>query len=70
MKPILTTREAQVLSLTAQGNTRRDVAVALQIGEETVKAHLDKARRKLGAKTTPHAIALAIAAGLMTSAKD
>lgn len=57
----LTDRERQVLALIAQGHTEETAADALGISFHTVKAEKMRARKRLGARHTPHAIALAIA---------
>jgi DNA-binding CsgD family transcriptional regulator len=45
--------------------TRREIAAAMRIASETVKAHLDSARYKLQALNRTHAIAKALRAGLI-----
>ncbi len=44
----LSTREQGVLKLLSRGATNRDIAEALEISENTVKAHLKSVLRKLG----------------------
>ncbi len=44
----LSVREPEVLRLLSRGSTNRDIAVALEISENTVKAHLKSILRKLG----------------------
>jgi len=53
----LTPREQQVLAVLAQGNSNREIAASLWIGEETVKAHLTRVFRKLGVTSRTEAIA-------------
>jgi DNA-binding CsgD family transcriptional regulator len=55
----LTAREAQILTLTAEGNTGPEIAKAIQRSPETVRDAQKRIRRKLGAKTNAHAVALA-----------
>jgi len=62
----LTSREAQCLAGIAEGLTNSDVAVKLQISTPTVALHLQNAKRKLGAATREHAVALAIKSGLLS----
>ena len=45
---LLTRREAEVLPLLAQGQTNRQIAVALGVGVETVRTHARNVYRKLG----------------------
>ena len=47
----LTQREREVVSLLMQGKRRGEIAEQLCITRRTVKAHLDNARCKAGAKT-------------------
>ena len=44
----MTPRESEVLKLLAEGKSNRDIAVALEIDEVTVKAHLGRMLRKDG----------------------
>lgn len=57
----LSVRQVQCLALIARGLTDPAIAEALSISETTVRYHVDQARRKLGATTRAHAVALAIA---------
>lgn len=61
----LTPREVEVLTWAARGKTRWEIGVILDIAEETVKSHLDRARIKLKVSNTTHAIAVAIFNGLI-----
>jgi len=56
----LTTREIQILSYIANGNTNKQVAHVLGISEQTVKNHISAIFRKLNANDRAHAVALAI----------
>lgn len=56
----LTKREAEVLSVIAQGKNRRQAGLFLKVKEDTIKAHLESSRRKLNADNTVHAIAIAL----------
>ena len=55
----LTAREAQILTLTAEGNTAPEIAKLLGRSQETVRDAQKRIRRKLGARTNAHAVALA-----------
>lgn len=59
----LTPRESEVLSLTAGGMTRNEIAEQLGLSPETVRTHLGNAVSRLGARSRTHAVALAIASG-------
>lgn len=45
------TRQSEVLALVSQGLTNSEIADALDISTNTVKTHLQRAMRRLGAKT-------------------
>jgi DNA-binding CsgD family transcriptional regulator len=61
----LTPREKQVLTHTAQGRARGEIATALGIQEPTVKDHLERVTRKFRAKNKTHAAVLAQSMGLI-----
>lgn len=61
----ITRRESEALSWSAEGKAVEDIGVLMAISPETVKAHLDSARHKLGALNRTHAVAKAIRAGLI-----
>jgi DNA-binding CsgD family transcriptional regulator len=63
--PDLADSELSVLRLAAEGHTTQETASRLGIGFETVKAELAKARRRLGARNTAHAVAIAARRGLI-----
>lgn len=67
MKSKITNREKEVMLLISQGKTREEVAVLLKISDQTVKSHMDSIRFKLNARNTPHAMALALADGLLST---
>ena len=61
----LTEREAEVLTLLADGLSHEEIGERLRISGETVRTHLQKARRRLGAENRTHAVALALRNGLI-----
>jgi DNA-binding NarL/FixJ family response regulator len=61
----LTEREAEVLALLADGLSHEEIGNRLKISGETVRTHLQKARRRLGAENRTHAVALALRRGLI-----
>jgi DNA-binding NarL/FixJ family response regulator len=56
----LSPKQLTVLRLLAQGLGRKQMAERMGVGEETVKTHLAEARRKLGARTSAHAVAIGL----------
>ena len=55
--PHLSDRERDCLAFLADGRQDREIADLLGITETTVRFHVDNARRKLGARNRPQAIA-------------
>lgn len=64
-RPMLSTREAEILQWVAAGKSQQDVADILGIAQRTVEVHLASGRDKLGALNTPQAVARAVALGLI-----
>jgi DNA-binding CsgD family transcriptional regulator len=58
---LLTHREGDVLLLLGQGLSNAEIAVALQIGIETVRSHVRNVFRKLGVSSRRALLALATA---------
>ena len=65
MRAALSPREADTLRMLALGHSRAQAAHALAISERTLRAYVDSARVKLGATNTTHAVAQAVATGLI-----
>lgn len=61
----LSPREKQALMQLSQGQARAEVAATLQISENTLRAYIDSARHKLGAMNVTHAVAIALARGII-----
>ena len=61
----LTLRQTRALELAAVGLTRKEIAHAMSLNEETVRNHLSRARYRLGAKNTTHAVAIGIRQGIL-----
>lgn len=61
--PSLTTREADVLTLLAQGRSNTDIAAALFVSPKTARNHVSSILGKLGAATRAEAVARARDAG-------
>jgi DNA-binding CsgD family transcriptional regulator len=64
-RPDLTEREIEALSWSARGLKSRQIAEMLGLTSRTVEFHVERARKKLGAKTRISAVARAVAAGLI-----
>jgi DNA-binding NarL/FixJ family response regulator len=62
---LLSTREQQVLSLVAEGQSTREVAIRLHYSERTVKNVLHDVVTKLNARTRSQAVAEAVRQGLI-----
>lgn len=62
---LLTARESQCLQELAQGERPQRIAAKLGIAQITVEFHIKNARRKLGARTREHAIAIAVSSGML-----
>jgi DNA-binding CsgD family transcriptional regulator len=56
----LTPRELSVLRHASDGNTVREIAVMLKLGEETVRSHFKKAEAKLGTRNRTQTVAEAM----------
>ncbi len=56
----LTGRELAILSLVADGEANKEVAVNLEIAERTVKNHMANILEKLAARSRAHAVRLAV----------
>jgi len=57
----LTARQDEVLSWLAHGLSMGEIAAELRVSEHTVRDHVKEARRRLGARTGPHVVALWLA---------
>jgi DNA-binding NarL/FixJ family response regulator len=62
----LSSREIGVLLLIAAGNSNREIADRLNIGEATVKSHVTNILSKLGANDRAHAVAIGLKRGIIT----
>lgn len=65
--PTPSPRALQILELMAHGMSLREVAIHLFISESTAKTHMQQVHAILGARTTTHAVAVAISEGLITA---
>jgi len=62
---LLSARERQILQLTAEGRSRKEVAYALGISEKTVAFHKNNLKRKLGLPSTAQLTRYALELGLI-----
>jgi len=62
----LSSRETQILTLIAEGNSNKEIARILDISEQTIKNHVSAILRKLNANDRAHAVALALRSGWIT----
>lgn len=65
MEPPISPRALEILTLIAEGYTQPQVQRHLFISKSTVKTHLGHAFERLGARNATHAVAMAVAAGLI-----
>jgi two-component system response regulator DegU len=63
----LTSRETQILTYIADGNSNKQIASILQISEQTTKNHVSNILRKLNANDRAHAVVLAIRYGWISA---
>ena len=66
--PELTDREAEVLDHVARGMSNAEIAVALFVGEATVKTHVSNVLTKLGVRDRIHAVVFAYENGIAVPA--
>jgi len=66
----LSQREIEILRHVALGETSKEIATALGIGERTVNWHIGKAFHKLGAGSRAEAVALAMEQGIVRRPHD
>jgi len=63
--PSLSPRERDCMSFIAEGKSDWEIAEVLGLAETTVLTHVQNAKRKLGARSRSHAVALCVLAGLI-----
>ena len=61
----LSSRELEVLRLSSEGRSVKQIAYELEVSHSTITTLLDRARGKLGAVGKTHAVAIAIRQGLV-----
>ena len=68
--PRLRERQIEMLRLAAAGGTNASIGRQLWVSEDTVKTHLSRAYKALGATDRGHAVALAVAHEVIASGLD
>lgn len=61
----VTPREKEILHLVAEGQLFKSIAHSLGLSVKTIDKHMDNVRTRNNAKTTTHAVVMAIKAGLV-----
>jgi DNA-binding CsgD family transcriptional regulator len=61
----LSAREQQALILVAEGREDSEIALLMSISKSTAHAHVERAKRRLGANTRAQAVSIATAAKLI-----
>jgi DNA-binding NarL/FixJ family response regulator len=61
----MSSREMEVLRLIASGNSNKQIADKLSIGETTVKSHIANIFSKLGANDRAHAVTIGLQRGII-----
>jgi two-component system, NarL family, response regulator len=64
--PVLSDRELDVLRLMAQGMSNLDIGTALNIGESTVKSHVNRILSKLGVNDRTQAVIVSVKRGIVS----
>ena len=68
--PRLSARSLQVLELVADGASNADIARRLFVAPDTVKKHVRKLCRAMGARNRAHAVAIGFRSGLLGADAD
>jgi len=63
MNSSLTQKELRVLSHSANGLTTKEIGDQMSLSPFTIKTHLDRIMKKLGALNRTHAVAIALRSG-------
>jgi DNA-binding CsgD family transcriptional regulator len=63
--PLLTARESECLHLIAEGMPNKEIAEVLGCAVNTVRGHVGRTLRKLGATNRAHAVLIACRLGLL-----
>ena len=66
----LSPQQTVIMQHLVDGVTVKEIAVRMDLSSVTVRKHINKTKRKLGAKTHDHTIALVVARGDVVVAID
>jgi len=66
--PALSPQQTIIMQHLVDGMTIKEIALCMEVSSVTVRKHINKTKRKLGAKTHDHTIALSVARGDVTVA--
>ena len=61
----LSQREIEILTWSARGKTYPEISMILSIAEDTIKTYVERASKKLNTTNKTHAVAVAVARGLI-----
>ncbi len=64
----LSPQQTVIMQHLVDGITVKEIALRMELSSVTVRKHINKTKRKLGAKTHDHTIALLVAHGYVTVA--
>ena len=64
---MLSPRELEILQLVAEGNSQPEIGRRLYIGRWTVKQNMKNVHRKLGSRSSAHAVYIACCRGWLTA---
>ena len=62
----LTPREMEILRYVAEGRRNKQIAVELDVSEQTIKNHVTSILRKLNANARTEAVAIAMRQGIIS----
>jgi DNA-binding CsgD family transcriptional regulator len=66
--PALSPQQTIIMQHLVDGMTIKEIALCMEVSSVTVRKHINKTKRKLGAKTHDQTIALSVARGDVTVA--
>ena len=66
----MTPRERQVFELIIRGNTNKQIGLALEATERTIKAHRHKVMAKMQVRSLPELVSLAERIGIASGAGE